>query len=449
MNNDAFQKLVRERAHVKSTKEIAREAVEAEFHRRGRGKRQRTSDSDSDNDADAPRRKNHSNRSKLNEEQKGENDNVLEELAGKYRDRAKERREGTSGGRQVLSAEQLLEADDPAALVKSLDDESRAQFVKGLDVSLARSNKERIGNTDLTTDHAKDSLDTSNKFPSADVAQAWILSTTDDATTTSLGRDMLTYLKSMHREVEIPMEPTSAGLSIQRSSLTFSLDGDPKNADRAWECPKQQTFARVGESLFIKATPITDDILVRMENASRRAKKATSASFSNKKSDAQQDSTSFSEYYGNDTDNSDDDIFGDLEGEYDPIAEQKTGTSEQKAQLAEGDPDGNDEREMNTNAVPRVSFFELGESRASASGIIEEGTLKKEGYTGLRELGGSTSQRTRLVGLSSTTGYDDDIDTDFNGMLEYKDEEGCLSKKKKKHADEKTDDGKEDGLGQH
>jgi hypothetical protein len=53
MNNDAFQKLVRERATEKSSKEIAREAVEQEFrqHKRKR-KRRRGAGGSSDEDDD-------------------------------------------------------------------------------------------------------------------------------------------------------------------------------------------------------------------------------------------------------------------------------------------------------------------------------------------------------------------------------------------------------------
>ena len=51
MNNDAFQKMVRDRAGGKSTKEIAREAVEAEFQRkRKRGGNSRNRDYESDSD---------------------------------------------------------------------------------------------------------------------------------------------------------------------------------------------------------------------------------------------------------------------------------------------------------------------------------------------------------------------------------------------------------------
>jgi hypothetical protein len=59
MNNESYQRLVRERAGMhKSTKEIAREAVETEFKKIGGSKRHRDVDSSDDDDDDDDDKKN-------------------------------------------------------------------------------------------------------------------------------------------------------------------------------------------------------------------------------------------------------------------------------------------------------------------------------------------------------------------------------------------------------
>lgn len=104
MDNDAFTSLVRERAHVKNTKQLAREAVESEFKKRRRKGRKRTyssgSDNDDDiNDGDKRRRwQQHSATDKIGTRKNDNNDDDSDDLnvpkKQEYRDRAKERREG-------------------------------------------------------------------------------------------------------------------------------------------------------------------------------------------------------------------------------------------------------------------------------------------------------------------------------------------------------------------
>jgi hypothetical protein len=105
MNNDAFQKLVRERATEKSSKEIAREAVEQEFRQDKRKRKRRrgaggSSDedgdgSDSDIDDDHKQKKEEEQKEQQQQEDRSKKGaGKKEKASSKYRDRAKERREG-------------------------------------------------------------------------------------------------------------------------------------------------------------------------------------------------------------------------------------------------------------------------------------------------------------------------------------------------------------------
>jgi hypothetical protein len=88
MDNDAFRALVQERAKIKSTKEIAREAVEDEYRKRKKRKRGGSSSEESDG-SDTDQDELHRDLLTPVVAQK-----KIQSNESKYRDRAKERREG-------------------------------------------------------------------------------------------------------------------------------------------------------------------------------------------------------------------------------------------------------------------------------------------------------------------------------------------------------------------
>ena len=222
MDNEAFRALVTERSKPKSTKEIAREAVEEEFRsrqsrsraaggrkrRRGAGagggggggsssdedggggggaasddddsdggdvRRQEDAGSDDENDGDEKE-------PKWKRERRAKK-RAKDEAEGKirYRDRAKERREGRTNadyagidageaavaGADADSSSNVLggadaEADNMTNMTKYLGgDESRTHLVKGLDLALAEKvRREEMGTTDFA--HANASSDDVN-----------------------------------------------------------------------------------------------------------------------------------------------------------------------------------------------------------------------------------------------------------------------------------------------
>ena len=208
MDNEAFRALVTERSKEKSTKEIAREAVEEEFRSRqsrsraaGGRKRRRAgagggggggsssdedggggaaSDDDDDSDDGDVRRKEEADNDDENDGDEKEpkwkrerraKKRAKDEAEGKirYRDRAKERREGRTNadyagidageaavaGADADSSSNVLggadaEADNMTNMTKYLGgDESRTHLVKGLDLALAEKvRREEMGTTD-------------------------------------------------------------------------------------------------------------------------------------------------------------------------------------------------------------------------------------------------------------------------------------------------------------
>jgi hypothetical protein len=232
MNNKAFQKLVRDKAGIKTTKEIAREAVEAEFEEVKRKQQHCSSDDDSDN----KRRK---DRRRVVKETKPKDPSELDRLAQTYRDRAKDRREGKEG--------------DSFAEKKSASDQIFDDVVQAFESGDRRKLKRiRI---------AKDE-DSSRLAETADQALAWIANPSTPPTT-ALGREVLDYLRRQYLPVaaHAALAVSAAGRNLQRSKLTFSWVADPRDRRRSWEHPlEEQTYAGTGDATA-KATPCDDNLL--------------------------------------------------------------------------------------------------------------------------------------------------------------------------------------------
>lgn len=269
MNNDAFRALVNQKrkpsATEKTTKEIAREAVENEFKRRRAGGGARRGrggydDSDGSSDEDTSRQ----NLRKEKDAGKEEDQDVpdwkrrrrekrLKDGGGgetsEYRDRAKERREGNNLDYVELKGlTQSGQGDRKKELELSKylgGDEEHTHLVKGLDKALA----EKVRREEMAQGEAAESGDLDELLENAYArrqgnnrphkAHGW----RNAAPSSELGKSVFDYLLQKEtRDTQIKSNPTLQK-SIQRSILTFSLDADVRNRKLAWEVPRISFFS--------------------------------------------------------------------------------------------------------------------------------------------------------------------------------------------------------------
>jgi len=277
MNNEAFRALINKQrgstssttGGEKTTKEIAREAVEAEIQRKrsrhGGTKRSQQrggfnegygSDSGGSSDEDIGR-----NQQKKEKDVKDDNDEPewkrrrrekkqQDGTEPQYRDRAKERRDGTNMDYKSLEGLTQSNEDDrrrQAELSQYLGgDIERTHLVKGLDKALAsKVRREEMGQS---TETEKDVGDLDQLFEDsyAQKKKKKVLGSKDYKLTTpqtELGKSVAQYLlqkqksTSISTSQQIKTNPTIQK-SIHSSILTYSLNGDTRQRKKAWEVPK-------------------------------------------------------------------------------------------------------------------------------------------------------------------------------------------------------------------
>jgi hypothetical protein len=270
MNNEAFQKLVRERAGVKTSKEIAREAVEAEFKGRGGGKRRRPRD-DYSSDEDADRLRRATDRKQLRSvESKDDTKPSESQSSQKYRDRALERRQGNAANVGNNDPQQpVLPEPRIASTAEAIFDDVVAALESGDRRKLIQLRKSQTTADDTTSSR--------RPIATADEALAYIRRdavarpASGNSSNTELGPAMLTYL----RETYLPPPPSpsslasqvsAAGRNIQRSQFTFALTAaHPSNVARSWEYPREDAalFLDDNDNGWVpKATPCIDEGLL-------------------------------------------------------------------------------------------------------------------------------------------------------------------------------------------
>ena len=308
MDNAAFRKLVADRTRPKSTKEIAREAVEDEFKRKGRDtKRGRRDGYDSDSDGGGDEKK---KKGKYGKHQQDEEDELYTQEKKKkqkqqdlYRDRAKERREGNEN--EYASSSKLLqdiqqaaaEGDtDAATLSKYLGgDEAHTHLVKGLDVALARKIKREMGKAferktlgpknDVEEEDLEKVLVNAQQLSrkpetkfvkNIEEAKAFLLSCQPS---TPLGKCVLAYLHSAHRAQHRQdlVDISAAGLALHRTSTIFSTLSDPLNVLTAWEIPQEVTQAAVNDAnANQRRIPLNQELIQQIQEAlGRKERKVT------------------------------------------------------------------------------------------------------------------------------------------------------------------------------
>ena len=315
MDNEAFRSLVNRQ--VKSTKEIAREAVETEFREKaqkrgggGGGRRGRRSEYDSDSASDDD---NDHLTKRRERDDEGNNSNEPEwkrrrkEKAAAatattiYRDRAKERREGRNldyNDTSTVTANIYNNGDEysdkkrQAELSKFLGgDEQHTHLVKGLDVALAsKIRREEMGKKQNGAEREEEE-DLDQLLEDAYNTQQNETSTSSISTNSKksssiamiqpksdLGKSVQKYLlKHYQQQPSLPaatqqqsiqINPTKQN-SIQRSHYTFSLDSTIQKRGKAWDVPQLKMIGGGGQQQQqqqVTMTPLDCHLITTIRN---------------------------------------------------------------------------------------------------------------------------------------------------------------------------------------
>jgi hypothetical protein len=218
MDNEAFRALVRERAKGRSTKEIAREAVEAEF-KLGNKKRGRDDDYFSGSDDERSKHKKGGGPRGQDRADSTEQSND-KDPSSNYRDRAKERREGKI---------------DPNTMTKELDMFTSGSTPTPIVARKAPTKKKEhllVADAMPTLDEGKERL---HKFAREPSSQQ-IVSSGLSGFIRLLSNRLST---SAHRPSQSSSHSSATAKAIQRSRLIMSADGNANDYRKAWEIPRE------------------------------------------------------------------------------------------------------------------------------------------------------------------------------------------------------------------
>lgn len=255
------------------TRAIARQAVEAEF----RKKKKKRYDSSDDEGEGGSKKKQKNAANPKTETKKPTRPVAIWEV--KYRDRAKERREGKEAGEQddgILSSNKTNQSGEHSLLEDVLEDEDRGedQPIRGLD----RSMMEKYG---PGQEDKKDSRYVSNRQE----ALEWLAACEESSLRSTLGRDLLPVLRRQYLPAPAIEKPSPAGLAIQRSTFLFSTVSDTHL--NPWQVPREEIAAAASnnhDASIPKLSPIQDKALLeriqraleRQKQTEKNAAKATS-----------------------------------------------------------------------------------------------------------------------------------------------------------------------------
>jgi hypothetical protein len=228
MNNAAFQKVVRD-GGGSSTKAIARAAVEEEFKKHRKGKKRRHDDDLSDSD-DAGDRKPKKQELLFRPSQLKKTQKEVEE-GGKYRDRAKERREGGA-------FHSIKPSDDPKA--------SLPEVVKGLDLSLVRKERAQLKRQGDDGDSVSsvDNKGVAPGIPSFEQAQDALekfVQNPDLSLPAELSEFVIQFACSKFSIPDRMKRVTvrADGRTLQQTRLVLRPHTHISHKARAWEAPKE------------------------------------------------------------------------------------------------------------------------------------------------------------------------------------------------------------------
>lgn len=311
MNNEGFQKMVRDRT---STKAFARAAVEAEFKRKKKKRKRGGSDddylSDSDDERGKDRRRGAAAKSHNTKEEQ-ESDKASSHLMfrpqqvketseqggeSKYRDRAKERRENIQPVQDDgLFDELLTKSDMSDSGLKS----------KGLDLTLVRKAKQELAKDDTPTAAAAaaagESFEgetasgdaTTSRLPTKEEATLAILKFAQNPSMIpslstglyeylTLYAELLTMRSANFSKTASSVACGRAGKVVQQTRLAFAMDGQPSDRLRAWEIPRPLVNSATKDYSPI---PVVNDQLLQSidEFCQRRSRnRAYKATFPNR-----------------------------------------------------------------------------------------------------------------------------------------------------------------------
>ena len=478
MNNREFQKFVQDRAPSasnnkkkkgdppkhKSTREIARTAVEAEFQKKaGRGRRRNNGSYESSDEEDTRSKK----RSRKTDEQyhdlvpsslgkaKGGPSNQDAPNRSKYRDRAKERREGTNAVEPSFEDEFLEEA---------FADSATQQTDQNSTVAPTQDQTEQSASSHFcqTLVEAQQFLQTyqqQQQLPQQQHDSARSASIHEKQPIrirSELGHEMLEYLRFCHGSTNHKDKTTAEAMgvssSLHRTVLTFTTRAHPGDVTRAWELPREEVVLRGddGSNLFQKACPLPSQLIGRIEqvldgNRNRTLRGETTKPTNETTSGQNQKDSVTNKQPQEEPNSDDDDIFADLE-DYDPLAESNKTDSISAANRNDSQTAAVVDVKSTTATTGKIekqSFFDVDRkipapgTTATTSSSAVGNEQKSKGADSMdqedqSELATGTKP-TRLQRLSSLSYEMDTMDADFSGQYEAdEDEEGKKKNKKGK-----------------
>jgi hypothetical protein len=444
MNNEAFQALVRDRSsiHERSSKEIAREAVEEEFKRKKR-KRGGGGDSSSDeeeNKKESRRPLEDASKDRHHHQQYAQSSKELsdagEAAATKYRDRARERREG-----KILLNEKASDIVQANNNNKFDESNNNIHHVKGLDVALARKEKQVDRPRASTNNDAETSSPVLLTLVQDSGQAKRLLEQSSRSTFTSeLGKDMFEFLQKQFMPTQrgvvkssLHCSTSTAGVAIQRSRMNFSSSCNPHDKARAWETPLEITQAALGETdiwresdrrlnhelidrITSVLTPVVED-----HNGPQQLQipviSMASATTKNSLKTTSKDEAA-----------SDDDIFDETDSqELKEEASLQVSSSITKGSIFSG---------LDTTLT---ETFETNESKREQPGLMS--SIARQQQQG--EASGTAQKTKQGVSLSAYGGYyGEEMDVDFDGRFveEDKDDDDDVNNKKKKKKKDWSDE---------
>ena len=360
MDNNAFKDLVRSygdknsssKNGSSSSKAIARKAVEEEFRKR---KRKHTrggdlSSSDEDEDHRPSHKKGKSQQEYESHEKDGDDAQAIQkDLSSRYRDRAKERREGKLGEDaavtdNVASDNLLIVPHNKKGLDLSLIRKERldhhtksgrgnSKLVTAVTTKTGHSNEQEITSKIDSVDEVRDQLPTIDE--ANQILEDFVLcsdheNTNDDKNgnipTNHLNNNLVKYLKELVSWNTLDVsswegESANAGHSLQQTRFSFAIDGNPSDPTRAWEIPRQYTMSRNfsggSVSLFTNVMMNKINLVFQNQNLIRKKmmERETTTTTSSRGIDRKEGSTSImnDNNCGAEDESDDDDMFGGLD----------------------------------------------------------------------------------------------------------------------------------------
>ena len=282
MENSAFKDLVNNNSSSRSgndsTRVIARKAVEEEYQKK---KRKNVGDGISSSDEDNYYQSSVNRKSKKQnlKKEKNEDDDakaIPDDLSTRYRDRAKERREGksTTDNFPVCASNNFLIVPHNK---------------KGLDLALLRKERSKLQKTydggdclpttaaETETAYKNDETKRRKEIPTLDQAnrtlQAFLTTKNKDDDKDNhdgarfpmdLSNGLVEYLDELVSWKTLDVSTwegksnraDDAWNSLQHTKFFMATDGDPSERARSWEIPRQYTLSRVRDSERIFSTSV-------------------------------------------------------------------------------------------------------------------------------------------------------------------------------------------------